>query len=50
MIIGSAIRPVLRANSAMAMARIPARKLPNARLNPRLNVAPLITQYMDDDH
>lgn len=39
-IIGSAILPVFRANSATEMARTPARMLPRALLNPLLNVAP----------
>lgn len=39
-IIGSAILPVFRANSATEMARTPARMLPSALLNPLLNVAP----------
>lgn len=39
-IIGSAIRPVLRANCATERAMIPAKRLPSALLNPLLNVAP----------
>lgn len=41
MIIGSATWPQDSAVSATTMAKIPATKVPSARLNPRLNVAPL---------
>lgn len=39
-ITGSAVCPDFKANSAMTMAKAPASRLPSARLNPLLKVAP----------